>query len=183
MLIPKGSIGFSGSQTTIGKLIKWFTKSSWSHCFVMTGNMCRIPFLVEATFPRLRAAPLNFYQSKKQRFELWDLRGVDEETKRLALVKLFGLIGTKYGTGQLVSASIPVLLKKLGIKVGNPVGAGTVCSEFDMLFLLELGFDLSHLKKNKVTPQDIYDVISKHKDCYRIAVSGFGTIEITYTGE
>jgi len=180
MHIPKGSIGFSTSKSSISWLIKWFTKSEWSHCFVTTGHMCDIPFLAEATFPRLRVAPLSFFQSKNQRFELWDIRGIDEEIKRLALVKLFSLIGTRYGTGQLITASIPVMLKKIGIKAGNPIGVGIVCSEFDMMFLTEIGFDLSSLKKNTVEPEDIYRIISAHKDCYRIAVSAFGTDEITY---
>lgn len=180
IIIPKGSIGFSASRTIIGRIIKYFTKSTWSHCFVTTGKMCHVPFLAEATFPRLRVAPIEFYQDKDQKFELWDIKHIDEETKRAALEKLFGLIGTKYGTGQLVTASIPVLLKKIGIKAGNPIGSGIVCSEFDMLFLTEIGFDLSFLKKDTVTPQDIYNIIAKNPNCVKIAESDFGTNEVTY---
>jgi len=180
MKIPKGSIGFSASKGFLGGLIKYFTKSKWSHCFVTTGAMCKVLFLAEATYPRLRVAPLSFFQDVNQRFELWDIRGISLETKRLALEKLFGLIGSRYGVAQLFTTAIPVILKKFGIKAGNPIGAGIVCSEFDLLFLSEIGFDITSLNRNTVSPEDIYKMISAHPNCYRIAVSDFGTTEITY---
>lgn len=75
-------------------------------------------------------------------------------------------LGTRYGVFQIIGF---IIAKTFGLK-NNPIGQGVICSELVLMYLLNSPFsnDFKHLRLNKTSPEDLYEIIVKSLSFKRI---------------
>jgi len=178
--IPVGALGFSATKGLMSKIIIWGDGAWMSHCFTCVGNLLGVPYLSEATFPRIKISPLKDYMHKKKRFELYDNPNIGVKLKETVLRKMHeNSLGKPYGTLQLFGFAPVILFKKLfGIKIKNPIGMNKVCSEWNADFLNGIGW--GDFDPNETKPSDIYNKIKADPEWKLIAFSHFGQKELIY---
>jgi hypothetical protein len=140
-------IGFSSSNKPLAKLIRYVTKSKWSHCFVVLGEINGVQIIGEAKAPHIRLMPITKIEDEIEIIELQDT-----ENSELALLELLSLTGKNYGYFQLVGFLWSKLFKKV-----NPFTDNYVCSEYVALFLKSAGIFSEDIDENNITPQEIYE--------------------------
>jgi len=86
--------------------------------------------------------------------EDWDINAVKK------------FLGTRYGVFQIVGF---VIAKIFRLK-NNPIGQGVICSELVLMYLLHSPFanEFKHLRLNKTSPEDLYEIIVKSSSFHRI---------------
>lgn len=142
-------IGFSFNKNNLfSKLIAWFTKSQWSHCFIVYEKIKDDYLIIEASFHGgVKFNLLSKYQTKDFNLQLIPITELD-------IACLLPLIGNNYGSLQILGNLIARVFK---LKC-NPFKKDQVCSELVYIALINNGFSelMKGLKPNLVTPQDLY---------------------------
>lgn len=148
-------IAFTQSNRWGAKLIRWFTKSEWSHCLIVLDDDLEGEALVfESTL------------SGGVKLSLWshrnDVKQAIYEVRGSPSIKpLYSYLGKNYGFLQILGYPIA---KLFGLK-NNPIKKDYVCSEIVLRFLIDNGFnEFNLLDVNTATPEDIYKVLSKSKN-------------------
>jgi len=182
MQLTEGAIGFSSSKSFISKAIKWFTKSKWSHCFIIwriTGPDDEDILLVEAGEFTVQIVPFSKYIKGDYEFEIYDVSPlIDSSKKKEADKKLISKIETYYGWLQLIGFGIVILLRKwFGWKSKKNIwGKGKICSEIVAEYLIDCGIDKHSLCSDKdinlISPEDIYQFLIK-RNCSVIMKKSF----------
>lgn len=147
-------IGFTHGTGFFARMIRKFTKSQWSHCYIVLDEpFNNNDFLIfEASVKG--GVKLNFL-SNKEIGPLFEIRGAP------TLAPFYRYFGSNYGYLQIFGF---VLAKVLGLKK-NPIKGDYVCSEVCLRFLKENGYkEFDHLDPNSATPEDIYLVVSTSKN-------------------
>lgn len=158
-----GVLGFSRDRSLISRLIRWFTRQPWSHVFVVMYYDKNVGdhVLIEAGAGGVTISSLKKYRSGYDvefcRMEPDRMRAGVEEVKKL--------LGRRYGYFQLIGFIPVVLLRRVGIKLENPITRGVVCSELAAHYLSAALDDAFWRKKaDELTPGDINDVMHTLKE-------------------
>lgn len=145
-------IAFVSSSGWQSNLIRYFTKSKWSHVMLVLDHTLDGDHLVlEAK--RTTGVHLNFLSN----FEPKELEIYDTVVEDWDINSVKQYIGTRYGTMQAIGYGIA---KIFGLK-NNPVGQGIICSELVLMYLINSRYasEFTHLQLNKTSPQDLYAII------------------------
>lgn len=182
----EGLIGFSSSPSWISRVIRWFTKSRWSHCFVVwkvldgeNGDGWHV-LVIEAGEFTVQIVPFAKYLRKDSVFELYDVSSItDNALKERADLSLLKQVETLYGWLQLIGFGIVILMRKwFGLKRRHNIfGMGKICSEVVAEYLLNRGVKREELCGDKdinlISPQDIY-VFVRSKNCPMVLTKNGG---------
>lgn len=151
------TIGFSSNKKNLfSKLIKWFTKSKWSHCFIVFEKIEEDFIIIEASFHGgVKFNLLSRYQNPNH----YDLELIP--CRDLDIGCLLPYIGGNYGTFQILGNCISRLL---GLKK-NIITDDLVCSELVYIALVNNGYDqlLQNFEPNLVAPEDIYECLKSQQ--------------------
>ena len=152
-------IAFVGtnSKDIFSRLIKWFTKSMWTHCMlVLDDTIDGDKIVIEASAKRgiqmtllskFSGRPIEIYQDS---LDLWHINSIKP------------YIGNNYGYLQLIGIALVKIFK---LKK-NPFSKDQVCSELVLQWLLHSPYSskFKHLDLNLTSPEDLYKIISKDSD-------------------
>lgn len=158
MTLLQGVIGFSSKKANwLSRTIRWFTRSKWSHCFLVYQTGQEVLVAEAGTFT-VQLIPITKYQSHTYATEFFAPTGLSAENLEKGIARIRGLIERTYGWVQLAGFVPMIALRKMGFKVSNPACGGIICSELVLLFLEvadpEGGWD--KMDRNAVTPEDIH---------------------------
>lgn len=145
-------IAFTRSNGLGAKLIRWFTKSEWSHCLIVLDDDVEGESLcLESSLSG--GVKLSLWSKHKQY-----TKKVYTIKKRTSIKPLYPYIGRNYGYLQILGYPIAKLFK---LKE-NPFKKDFVCSEIVLRFLLKNKFqEFAVLNPDIATPEDIHKLISK----------------------
>jgi hypothetical protein len=145
-------IVFTQSDRWGAKLIRWFTKSEWSHCLIALDDDLEGENLVfESTLSGGVKLSLWSRRNDKKR-AIYNIKG------QPSIKPLYPYLGKNYGYLQILGYPIAKLFK---LKY-NPFKKDYVCSEIVLRFLLENNYkEFNCLDLNTATPEDIYKILSK----------------------
>jgi hypothetical protein len=156
----KGAIGFSASKSWVSKVIRWFTRSDWSHTFIVIGEIEGVVLISEADWRGVQVARLDKYVGKCK-VQIWEPPyGVaTQQMVADAVRESLRRIESRYGFLQLVGF-IPVILARrfLGMKIPNPAKGGTICSEHCLrhLRILHPMGPWASMNRDAASPEDIH---------------------------
>lgn len=176
MELKPGQIGFSYNSTSwLSKLIAFFTRSEWSHTFLLTRPVSHLQTVaVQEANTIVRVVPFGkFYADKvEQKWEIWEVKGLNQADMDAALSLCFDRYsGVTYGFLQLPWFIWRWLNEKLGRdirKTRNPWSKGIICSElvFEFLHVIGKGDLLADLQTNTVHPEDLLRIFKAHPEMF-----------------
>lgn len=142
-------IAFTTSPNWFSRAIRWFTKSQWSHCFLILDDILWQDALIfEASAWGVRISLWSKYASHKT--ETFSIN------KICSSKCLYKFLGAKYGYFQILG---DIIAKIFRLK-HNPCTKDYVCSEIVLRFLKENDFtEFEKLDPNLASPEDIYKII------------------------
>lgn len=162
-----GAIGFETRQGNWGsRLIRWFTMSTWSHVFIVlpADPISGRREILEASPSGIHKAFLDKYHKPGVQFILYQ---ADTSAERIddALTATLTMVGRSYGFLQYLGYIPMFLLRRVGIKIKNPISAGRVCSELALRYLQLLHIDdrFEALDRDSASPQDLLDIIDNNE--------------------
>lgn len=154
-------IAFTSSNSIVAKAIKWFTNSKWSHAMLILDDTIDGDSIVVEASPKHGIQlsllskssnhPIEVFQDVQ---DIWDINPIKAS------------IGHNYGYLQILGF---VLARAFSLK-HNPFGKNEVCSELVLEWLLHTPYinEFKHLDPNLVSPQDLYEIISKSDSFKRL---------------
>lgn len=167
----KGAVGFSTGNSWTSRLIRWFTRSQYSHAFIVVTDgkgKDEPPLVMEATRRGVVVGPITKYTANwsERRVTLF-MPKTDRINIHAAVDKMWSYVGIRYGFLALAGLALRLLLQRLGIRIGNPIGIGMICSECQFLFLRQLPelSDLKNWDRDEVTPEDLFRYVTTDKSC------------------
>lgn len=146
----------------ISKIIAWFQSSKWSHCFIVVEQTNQNTYLLETTDFEVANSTLDKYlMDSKVHMEVYSIEGPSDDERNAALEyakqQCFGKV---YGYSQFFSLGIRGLLKKVGIRIGNFIPWGWVCSEVVTVALTRLRIPyFGGLNPKILDAQDLYEKV------------------------
>lgn len=151
--------GFSTkNKNMLSRVIRWFTKSRWSHCWIKYDHpIYNIPIVVEADLTGIVEKPYNLYKNEiNDIMELVPPEGVD---LNLGMPALGMSLNEGYDYLSLVGRIWVLFMRKFGKSVKNPFGdKGRDCCVENQLRLLQAAGALSQDIDTEVeTPQSVYE--------------------------
>lgn len=159
MLFPRGAIGFSKKRRNwVSRIIAWFTRSRWSHTFIVFQDHPEVLVLEAGTY-QVQLVPITKYASSSYDVAYFVPEHVPVEQVEIGIKKAGTKIEASYGWLQL-AGFIPVVFFKriLGMKISNPARGGIVCSELVLQYLrgIDPGGKWDAMDKNAVSPEDLF---------------------------
>lgn len=144
----------TSADNLLSKLIKWFTKSQWTHVMlILDDTVDGDSIIIEAS--ALHGICLNLlskYANRKLEIykdiqDIWDINAIKS------------YIGQNYGYLQLLGIGLVKIFKLKH----NPFGKSEVCSELVLHWLLTTPYssEFKDLDPNIVSPEDIYRILCK----------------------
>jgi hypothetical protein len=170
----KGTIGFCRERSSfISKAIRWFTRSQWSHTYIIYQVDPEVLVLEAGKF-QVQLIPITKYESSKY-VNVYFTPGLFLQGHVDAgIAKAKEKIEATYGWLQIFGF-LPVIVAKrlLGMKISNPSKGGIVCSELVLQYLrgLEPGGKWGSMDRNSVSPEDLYGELVKHVGFDRVESS------------
>lgn len=138
-------------------MVQYFTKSHWSHCFLVLERVGTDYLIIESSIHGgVKFNVLSYYtKNSTVDYEIYDVPGTGFE-----MYSVMDIYGENYGYLQAGG----YLLAKLFKLKKNPFTAGIWCSELVLHWLLDspLKSSFIHLQPNKVTPEDIYEIVQNN---------------------
>jgi len=148
-------IGFSINKNNFfSRFIAKFTKSKWSHCFIVIGPIGQDDALI-AESSMSGGVKLNLLSKYKNNHYDLDFIDISHACDQADLDHILPLIGHKYGYFQALGYFIAKVLRLNT----NPFTDDIICSELVYLFLIETDLKelIEDLKSNEVVPEDLYE--------------------------
>jgi len=174
-MIISGDIGFAGKRksTFYSRAVKWFTKSRWSHNFVVMpkfiGELCVLEAEVNVV---LRLFEKEYVEKNNDYYEVWrPKKATPKEIVDAARESFKTDAGEIYGFMQIPWFAARSLLSRVGINLSkNWFPSGEICSETLWGYLYNLGgeyrLEAEKLGENECSPQDLYDLVKKREDLF-----------------
>ena len=159
----KGDVGFCTKRGNfLAKAIRWFTRSKWSHTYVIYQTEPEI-LVLEAGVFQVQLVPFSKYESKKYVNAVMRPVNFMPDAIEKGLAKVKEKIEAHYGWLQLIGF-IPVVLFKrlLGMKISNPAKGGIICSELVLQYLrgLDPGCHWDKMDRNATSPEDLFEELA-----------------------
>jgi len=151
----RGLIGFSGRRGIfLSRAIKWFTKSKWSHTFIVLDD----ELILEAGRYQVQITLYEKYM--RDRYTITGFKPfITKETIETSLNNVIKRVGTSYGWLQIIGIAFVRGLKKIGIGIRNPFRGGIICTELVHDYLERLGFDMPFADKDAISPEDLFNYL------------------------
>jgi hypothetical protein len=129
-MLKPGDIGFlMHHDNWISKAIAWFTKSKWSHVFIVLETGQHRVYTVETSDFEVVVHTLEDYiNDKNVSFEIYRADCLEEVQRQMISRECLKTLGETYGYLQLISFGIRCILSRyFGIKIHNFFRQGIVC--------------------------------------------------------
>ena len=180
MNIKSGMIGFSNNKVgLLPKLIRFFTKSTISHTFILTQFIENEPTVQEASL-LVQIVPFNKYyiEDNTQSYWIYEIKQelVSKEQIDQSLTYCFKeFAGVKYGKLQLLwfpYRSLMEFFRKDVRKQKNWLSDGVICSELVFYYLYNLGELFQNLLKDfnpdTIQAEDIRQIVINNPDIFTL---------------
>lgn len=175
--IQPGDVVFSGRRGSdfYSKGVKWFTNSKWSHCFFIMTDVAGESAVLEADLHCQIVPWIREYEIKNEDYyEIYRPLQATAEEKIIAANSTYQQCsGEIYGFTQIIWFMWDALCKKLHLNSGRQwFSNGVVCSGVQDIYIQQLNsiydvaFDAQKVV-NRVTPQEMYDVVKKRPDLFK----------------
>jgi len=163
----KGVIGFSASNSFISKAIRWFRKSHVSHTFIIINRGDRL-LVLEAGKRQVHITTYDKHY-KKGYVELYKPKASDYMIDKAIDTVIAQHLEKPYGYFQLLGFALVSILKRFNIKITNPIGRGTICSEVVLSYLRALKLQLDkfmELDKDTTAPDDLLRIMKASPEIF-----------------
>jgi hypothetical protein len=172
MIIP-GDIGFSGKRVGFyPNAVRFFTKSRWSHCFVVVPPVLgELSVLESEVNVVLRPWYSEYVEKNNDYYEIWRPIMAQEAVYDACASLYKSDSGIIYGFMQIPFFAVRAILDLVGIHLKrNPFPGGEICSETHWRYIMNLGGEyekaLNGITENECSPQDIYEVVRNRPDLF-----------------
>jgi hypothetical protein len=178
----RGAVGFSSYVKKspgilawflrfVGKCIRFFTKSVWTHTFVcLLDDDVLGPLTIEACEINVTVNFMKDYgylDPDQYRVEIWMPKATDDRINA-GLLRVSGMNGVSYGWFQLPGFILVWVWRKItGKTVNNPVTGGIICSELVIEYLKVVfpeSEEIQKMDRNTTSPEDIYELRDRYFD-------------------
>jgi len=152
------------------RAVRFFTKSKWSHCFIVIDNIYGTPAVLEAD---LKVQVVDFHQEYIEKqddvYEIYrPIKAKQEDIAKATEYCYRNYAGKIYGFLQIPWFAIRSILGFFGIKgLGkNWFPSGIICSELvaDYLYFIDPVFH--ELTSNETSPEDLYLIVKSRPDLF-----------------
>lgn len=182
-LIRSGDILLASGNAMFSKLIKFATKSEWSHvAFIMRQRFDRFFVFESVETIGVRTVPLSGYVydyngTKKgyngrlliARHEDVDVSKLDEKSNKAANIAI-SMLGYPYDSIEIGKIAGRLLLRRFGIGIDRePEDNGVdICSEYDDRLFKAMDIKIKRKHQRSIVPNDYYKDPKIHPVCYVI---------------
>ena len=158
-----------------GKIIKFFTRSKWSHSFITIPDILGRPMCLEAADSGVSALAFDYgYKNDPvENYNKWNVK-LPKEVKDYAISECLNDLQTKYGYLELPwfgwRAFLLWAFNKDIKSENNWCQKGTICSELCVkyLTLCGLGYLFKDFGNGSVSPQDIENIMLAHPELFEL---------------
>jgi hypothetical protein len=177
-VVQPGDIGFGGKRAGFyPSAVRLFTKSKWSHCFVITPPVLGEISVIEADL-KVQVVPFHkeYILKDADYYEVWRPIRSNESLLYSAVADLYKKdAGEIYGFLQIPWFAIRSLLGKVGIKISkNWFPSGEICSETLWQYMHNLGGEyrkaVELLGENESSPADLYNIVKDRNDLFEFVL-------------
>ena len=171
----RGCVGLSdytggGFFAFVGKCIRFFTKSRWSHAFCVTMEDDLLGPIVEEAGPvGVVNASIDKYIDGHYYFKLWHVNASPDQIDA-GIRRVFTRLNVSYGYASLLGFILVWLWYKITLrKANNPFRGGIICSELVLMYLQSIFPDnevLKNMDKDTTSPEDIQEFIEANPDLF-----------------
>jgi len=144
-MVHTGYIVFAmNHKNVISKVISWFMSSKWSHTILCVGTFRGVLLTCETSDFEVTYGSFNKYMASiDHSFEVFQIDLTENEKDKLTIASQNHLL-EMYGYLQLLSFALRICLRKIGIKIGNIIRQGLVCTAVPIYAYNDAG--LPHFK-------------------------------------
>lgn len=177
-MIRPGDIGFGGKRKGFyPNAVRFFTRSRWSHCFVVTPPFLGELSVLEADL-KVQIVPFQkeYVEKDADYYEIWrpiaasdsDLWGAASKTWIESAGSVYGFLSIPWFAIRAILALAKVRLTK------NWFPEGEICSETLWQFIDNLGGEykklVSTFGENETSPQDLYALVTSRPDLFEFVM-------------
>lgn len=152
-------IGFSTTDKPLSRLIRWFTRSSASHSYVLF-IVAGEPLVIHSTRHGINCDYYKRFVKKNKIVAEFKLLVDDAATKK-ALGSAIQLIDKPYDFLSILGFAWVLGLKAIGIKAKAPFRNRSAyhCSEFALMTLRKMKLDCADMKRELTSPEDLMECL------------------------
>jgi hypothetical protein len=161
----------------IAQAIKKFTQSQFSHSFVTTPDMLKVPLCIEAASGGVDFTKFDtsYEQNQNEGYEVWEIR-VPKETKKKAIVSILRDLEISYGIFQypfFIFRRICLFFGKDIKSWNNFDHRGMICSQLCVAYIKACGLEktLKGYGNGSIAPQDLQNIFKAHPKLFRLVQS------------
>lgn len=175
-MIRAGDMGFGGKRKGwYPAAVRWFTRSRWSHCFIVMPEYLGEISVLEADL-KVQLVPFQkeYVEKDADYYEIWRPISASSAEILEACRSLYKSdAGEIYGFMQIPWFAARSLLAKIGIKLSkNWFPAGEICSETPWTYLRSLSNGYCGLSilfgENETSPEDVYNFVVSRPDLFEL---------------
>lgn len=156
------------------RLIKWVTRSQFSHSFIIAPSMLGKEMVIEAADSGVAMCSFDdhYRNDPDQGYRVYRFRA-DPALKDQAMITLFTELQTRYGYLELPWFAWRALNLLFGRDIrhqDNWSQDGTICSELAAQYISMSGFPqfLSGFGRGSVNAQDIFEICEAHPEVFEL---------------
>ena len=177
-MIKQGDIGLSAKHHGwYPRLVRFFTKSKYSHVFVVADNFYGEPVVIETDL-KVQVVPFKkeYIDKDADSYKIYRPAKARQREIYDAIAFMYqSNAGETYGFLQIPWFAARSILKKFGINLSkNWFPSGQICSETPVSYLQKLPepyYSLfSKLTHNETSPQDIAAIIESRRDLFELVM-------------
>lgn len=154
-------LGFSTTNKILSRLVRWFTKSKVSHCFVIFEWLGE-EWVLESEWAGIQIVPMSSFMARQNIIvETIELPDVTMEDLKPALKDA----GVPYDYSGLFGSIFPIIGHWFKMRWSNPWNNSKAmfCSEFIVKWFQEMGFEpANNLVPEDTTPDQLLKVLMEH---------------------
>lgn len=173
-MIRPGDFGFGGKRKGVyPKIVRFLTRSKWSHCFVVMPEVMGELCVIEAD---LKVQVVSFHKEYVLKdadyYEIWRPIRALESDINTAVKSLFEKdAGEIYGFLQIPWFAVRAIMGYFGLKLNgkNPFPEGEICSETLWQYFANLrkySSTFEPLGEDECSPEDLYRIVSSRPDLF-----------------
>lgn len=177
-MVRPGDVGFGGKRSGFyPNAVRWFTRSRWSHCFVVTPPFLGEISVIETDLKvQLVSFQKEYVEKNADYYEIWRPIAATEEQIYEACRKVYLIqAGSIYGFLQIPWFALRAMCGWIGITLRrNPFPDGEICSELLWEYLVALGDNyreaFSFYTENECSPEDLYAIAKGRPDLFEFVI-------------
>lgn len=157
--------------------IKWFTKSKFSHSFIMMPDILGLPMCIEAAEGGVDFTEFDksYKSDPNEGYEIWNIK-IDQSIKDCALRFILKELETSYGFMQFIFfvwRRINLLFGRDIKNKNNWFTNGMICSQLCVEYIKACGLEntISLYGNGSISPQDLQDIFKSHPDYFQLVES------------